>query len=408
VRKFIIFIAFILLLLNSYIYLNNNTAEVLEVNKLNTLEEHQISKSIIYNFGKYVTVKKNTNLYKKNNNEYIKIGTIKKGTYLNLENSINTIKTKYLKLEDTDYYISIKDIQKTEKTINEDYSKYVLKYELVTKPTITIRNNTGEISINDTLNIKVLKYDTDYYFSFNNQIFRISKDQVKTKKANSNEVATSIPVLNYHFFYHDEYGNYCNEIICLSKSKLEEQFKYLHDNGYVTLTIQQFNDWYDGKIEVPEKSVLLTIDDGGMGTSISDGNVLIPLLEKYEINATLFLITAWWSKDDYKSDYLDVESHGFDIHKQGSCGDKRLVCLDKEQLKNDLQLSINLLESNKAFCYPFYRYTTDSIEVIEELGFSTAFIGGSRNATRYDNRYLIPRYPIVDGITIDEFIYMVK
>ena len=117
-------------------------------------------------------------------------------------------------------------------------------------------------------------------------------------------------------------------------NKNKEQFKYLHDNGYVTLTIQQFNDWYDGKIEVPEKSVLLTIDDGGMGTSISDGNVLIPLLEKYEINATLFLITAWWSKDDYKSDYLDVESHGFDIHKQGSCGDKRLVCLDKEQLKS--------------------------------------------------------------------------
>ena len=54
--------------------------------------------------------------------------------------------------------------------------------------------------------------------------------------------------------------------------------------------MREYVDWIYGRIELPKKSVLLTIDDGAMGTGKHNGNKLNPLLEKYQINATLFLI----------------------------------------------------------------------------------------------------------------------
>ena len=221
------------------------------------------------------------------------------------------------------------------------------------------------------------------------------------------EYSTGIPVLNYHFFYSD--GENCGETICLNTNKFEEQLKYLVDNGFKTLTMQEFIDWYEGRIEVPYKAVLLTIDDGAMGTSFINGNKLIPLLEKYQVHATLFLVTAWWDKDNYKSDYLDVESHGHDLHWQGNCGaGYQIKCLDHESLKNDLKTSMDTLGSYKSFCYPFYVSSGDSASVLEELGVKVAFGGGSYNASRNSNRYYIPRYPIYDSITMDQFIRMIS
>ena len=216
-----------------------------------------------------------------------------------------------------------------------------------------------------------------------------------------------IPVLNYHFFYSGDYSS-CGESICLSNTKLEEHLKYLSDNGFKTLTMQEFVDWYEGRIEVPSNSVLITIDDGAMGTSLTNGNILIPLLEKYQVHATLFLITSWWDKSEYASPYLDVESHGYNIHFNGSCGAAQLKCLSHDELYNDLKTSMDILGSYKSFCYPFYTSNDNAYNVLSELGVRVAFGGGGYNATRGSYRYYIPRYPIYDSITMDQFINMVN
>jgi hypothetical protein len=126
------------------------------------------------------------------------------------------------------------------------------------------------------------------------------------------------------------------------------------------------------------------------------------------MQATLFLITSWWDKENYQSDYLDVESHGYDLHDTGICGYNNIECLNHEDLTKDINQSIELLNSHIAFAYPFYDYTTDAIDVLKELNFDIAFVGGNQKATRDNDFYLIPRYTIYDTTTIDEFIQMVN
>lgn len=215
-----------------------------------------------------------------------------------------------------------------------------------------------------------------------------------------------IAVINYHFFY--EPGENCNESICLSTTKFEEQLKYLKDNGYKTLTMDEFVHWMYGEIELPEKSVLLTIDDGAMGTGAHNGNKLIPLLEKYESHATLFLITGWWDISNYQSKYLDVESHTNDMHMEGLCAGvtrgAQMLCSSYDVALADLRKSIEITGSSNSFCYPFYVYNQTAINLVKEAGFKVAFAGGGYKATRNSNKYAIPRYPIYSSTSLNTFI----
>lgn len=221
--------------------------------------------------------------------------------------------------------------------------------------------------------------------------------------------ATNIAVLNYHFFYAN--GESCGQGICLEVNKFREQLEYLKNNQYKTLTMEEYRAWMYGEIELPARSVLLTIDDGAMGTGKHNGNKLIPLLEEYDMHATLFLISGWWAKDNYISKNLDIESHTYDMHTEGLCSNQprgaKLLCSTKEQALEDLKKSIQMVGSSTAFCFPFYAYNDSAIQSVKDAGFKLAFIGGNRKSNRSNDKYKIPRYPIYDTTTLNQFINMI-
>lgn len=267
---------------------------------------------------------------------------------------------------------------------------------------IEIKNN---LDINKEGNYEIIYNvsDTSGNMSSITRIVEVKKKKIITQTIN---LEPGVAVLNYHFFYSD--GENCGQGICLNTRIFEEQLKYLNDNGYKTLTMDEFVKWIYGEIDIPNKSVLLTIDDGALGTGFHNGNKLIPLLEKYQVHATLFLITGWWSIDNYKSEYLDIESHSNDMHTEGICSGvtrgAKMLCLDHDQVLEDLKASILVTGSNKAFCYPFYAYNENAISLVKEAGFKVAFVGGGYKATRNVNKYAIPRYAIKDGISLDTFV----
>lgn len=254
-------------------------------------------------------------------------------------------------------------------------------------------------------NSKSKKYQIKSYTTLENILKMANKEEVIEKEPVINN--QGIAVLNYHFFY-DAKTEGCNETICLDTAKFREHLNYLRDNNYKTLTMEEFKRWMYGEIELPEKSVLITVDDGAMGTGKHNGNKLIPILEEYKMNATLFLIAGWWDINNYRSPYLNIQSHTFDMHQYGSCGNGQINCATLEEAKADLQKSLDIIGNNDSFCFPFYSYSDTSLKAVKDMGFKLSFVGGMRKATRNSNKYLIPRYPIHSDITLDNFISMVK
>lgn len=412
---------------NKKVTLYKNDKKVITINNGINLPIQYINdnKYYVYYLNKLLEVKKSNKLKeinhentKENSTSHISIllyDTIN-DTCTNNENCTSTesIKNQINKLLENGYY-SI--------TTNE-YENYLNNnLRLKDKAILILTNNESDTTknISKELNVNIetpgksdLVKENEKAISSTSQIKNYSTIENILKMANGEKVIETppkkqtnyvqgVPVLNYHFFYDPTLGEECYEGICLTTQKFREHLEYLKNNNFKVLTMNEFVRWLYGEIEIPDKSVLITIDDGAKGTGAHNGNKLIPLLEEYKMHATLFLIAGWWDISNYQSKYLEVQSHTYDMHKYGDCVRGQLVCANYEDAKKDLQKSLDIIGNNTSFCYPFYSYDNEAIQAIKDLGFKVAFAGGNRDATRNSNKYLVPRYPIHSDITMDRF-----
>ena len=367
----------------------------------------------IYN-DKIVTIKK-ADIKKEINKKNTDIETIEYIPVLHIDDISEELFNSILEhLKNENYYTMTEN----------DYSLWQKDYKVFPKKTVYIVNEQEELK--DLLKKSNIKYtlkkdnkinfiendaqsekNKSYWYTINRftTMDRV-KDILNNIKLNEEEYANRIAVLNYHFF-NDETTGECNETICLEKEKFEEQMKYLKENNIKSLTMEEYYKWLIGEINLPKNSVLLTVDDGAMGT-----NTILPdVLDKYNQKATLFLITSFWEKSKYRLGNLELQSHSHSLHdrnfcKDGTCDIKTFV-LTKEEIQEDLKKSKNKIGNPIAYCYPFYMYDQKTVEAVKEE-FSLAFIGGNRKSTRFDDNYLLPRYVITSDITLSEFIYMVQ
>ncbi len=121
-----------------------------------------------------------------------------------------------------------------------------------------------------------------------------------------------VPVLSYHNF---SSGPSTNKLTVSAKD-FRAQLGYLKDNGFHVITVDQLLEFIDFG-QVPEKSVLISIDDGW----ISSYQIAYPLLKEYTANATLFVPTdfiksgssramSWEQLNEMVSDNtIDIQCH---------------------------------------------------------------------------------------------------
>ena len=107
---------------------------------------------------------------------------------------------------------------------------------------------------------------------------------ISKEKFRKNE--SGIPVLMYHYVYTEDDKPEKLNSNYISDKDLESQLKYLKEEGYYFPSFKELRAYADGEIALPQKSVILTFDDGQMGF-LSYG---IPLLNEYRVPATSFLI----------------------------------------------------------------------------------------------------------------------
>ena len=387
-----------------------------DTSKTNTKKENiKIEEKIDYtiNYSDFVRVNKDTIIYDTNKKS---IGKISINTIIELDNEYQII-DKYYKIKNTDYYINYQDVEPSEKEVfsNNEYKNYknyiVYNENIKTKNSykIYLSDNTYfEINNIDNYPI-IIKDDNRYGIDFNNNLAYINKEDVQDVYENNNtdlKHTNGIAVLNYHFTIDrtSDEGRECLQDICMDQTQVEEEIKYLSDNNFYATSMEDFYLFVTGKAQLPEKSVLITIDDGWYVARMKT------ILEKYQKIGTLFLIGSLASPNDYASDYLEIHSHSWDLHTPGKCNGSHgggLLCLDENTILEDLKKSRESLNNTEVFCYPFYEYNNRAIELLKQAGFKMAFAEGGRKAKVGDNLYLIPRYALNRYTSINTFKYYV-
>lgn len=233
------------------------------------------------------------------------------------------------------------------------------------------------------------------------------KKEIKDKIDEMGKNETGIPVLMYHFFYDSSLGEKGLDNNFLEISKFEEQLKYLKENKFFFPTFQELLDFINGRIELPKKSVILTIDDG----NVSFFDLAVPIIKKYEIPVTSFVITSNCDLNtiqQYQSDYINFESHSHNLHQAGKNGKGLLVNITYEEAFNDIEKSIAIVNSNEAFCYPFGHYNNTAEQVLKDIGYKVAFTTKGGKVKKGMNPLKLPRVRILRDDSLSSFIAKVK
>lgn len=371
------------------------------------------SKEVVYNYTTYVRAKKITKLYNKMKKE---IGSVSKDTYITLDDSYN-VKDGYCKLKNLDYYILYEDLVSTEvETLKNNEYKTYKNYVAFNEALVTNDEYKLYLTDNNYINIKdssqydiLIKDDNRYGIDFNDHLVYINKMDVKEIISTDNtlEHTDAIAVLNYHFTIdpNSPEGSECLQSICMSQTQVEEEIKYLKDNGFYAATMEDFYLFMTGKIQLPKKTVVITIDDGWYLAR------MIAILEKHQMMGTLFLIGSLASPTDYTSDYLEVHSHTWDMHTPGVCAGSfggGLLCQKEQVILEDLKKSRESLNNTEFFCYPFYEYNVRAINLLKQSGFKMAFAGGERKAKLGDDLFSVPRFALGNYTTLNDFISFVE
>ena len=400
-KKKAILILLIILLITSSLIISATSANKSKVKQKNT-DNKELVAEIKNSFNEFVKVKGKAKVYDKKEKEIGEVSNIE----LKLKEEDIDENTKYFYAENIEAYISYKDVEKIDKIEEYQTNRIPFNQEIKTKKDSKINiNEDTYYKLNKEVTFEPIKIDGGkYFFLYDNHLAYINEEDIEEKAdIDKYKYTDAISVINYHYVINLEAGekNDCQQSICMTDTIYDEEMKYLKDNGYYTATMEDLDLWIDKKINLPEKTVVITIDDGWF----VERNIQI--LEKYDLHATLFLIGHLAPPDDYRSNNLEIHSHTWDMHNLGECPIKRggaILCKDKNYILEDLKKSSESLNNSKYFAYPFYEYNDHAIEALKEAGFRMAFAGGSRKVKQGMDKYTLPRYGMVDSDTMSSFI----
>ena len=139
-------------------------------------------------------------------------------------------------------------------------------------------------------------------------------------------VSRDVPVLMWHNLAEESSGD-----MTISVDTFRAQIEALHEAGFKTVSLQQLYDYVHFGTELQEKPIVLTFDDG----YFSNYEYAFPILQEYDMQATIFAIGVSVGKDTYKdtdhamtphfgadearemvdSGLISVQSHTFDMHQ---------------------------------------------------------------------------------------------
>ena len=240
-----------------------------------------------------------------------------------------------------------------------------------------------------------------------------------------------LPVIMYHIISENpsKLGDYV-----VSPQTIENDFRYLKENRYEAVLVEDLLSYINDDSPLPEKPVVITFDDGYYNNML----YLLPLLEKYDMKSIISIVGSYTERDSNnneqpnvnysyltwddvsalnKTGLIEIGNHTYDLHttdfRKGSC---ILSGESEEQYSKIFKSNVGLLQSELfmnsgvvpiTFTYPYGFDCEESVPILKELGFKATFTCRERpNYISKDENslYGLNRYNRPNGMTTEEFM----
>ena len=205
--------------------------------------------------------------------------------------------------------------------------------------------------------------------------------------------ADGVPILVYH-----RVSDTDKSPSTLTVADFDAQLKFLVYNGYHVIAPDDLLDaWASGKT-LPTNPIVLTFDDGHEDIYKN----VFPILQKYNMRATVFIVTDHIGMKDYLTWDLirALQAGGFMDFESHTMSYKILTTLKGDKLWNEIYGSKQAIEwalkkPAKFIAYPDGKYSVDAEDTSKECGFRAAFIEDYGLATNDSNNYVLTRIPVL-------------
>jgi len=249
----------------------------------------------------------------------------------------------------------------------------------------------------------------------------------KARKSLANS-SSHLPIITYHHHLPSnlkESSIFQRGSVTNTLESFADQISWLHENGYSTLTLSEFESYLDGFYPLEQqKKILITFDDG----HLSLARFCYPILKQFNFTAVVFLITGYQpifkenqfnpnklqyiSREEMKnlSDVFEWGAHTHKLHFRDKDKISRLISIGTQDMISDAIQNRELLNGTKHFCFPFGQYNQTIIDTLAKIGFKYFYTTEKGFATPDPNNeiHLIRRLNISPRMSISNFSSILK
>lgn len=206
-----------------------------------------------------------------------------------------------------------------------------------------------------------------------------------------------LPVLYYHHIQNlDVAKAEGQQNLTVGTSIFISQMQYLKDHGYNPVASNSLTDFFDRGIPVPDKSVILTFDDGYEDFFIN----VLPILKQFGFKGIIALPTGlvgnpgyvtWDEISQAAGSNIEIVNHTWS-HANLKSGTQSVVI--SEISIADSQLATRGYNQNKVFVYPYGSVSNFAENFLQSKSYTLAFTTVSGSTLCKKQRLSLPRIRI--------------
>lgn len=322
----------------------------------------------------------------------------------------------YLEVSDSPFCIPGSAAEASDRWYRNDTNLIPYAEDLTTNDSFTLSDEAGNPVLTSERSLTFPVYvkpgeDNRYGIRFMNGIYYVDASSVKevqTADRSAETTAQEVPVLMYHFFYSEAEGGTRIDGNYVEVNELDEQLNYIHEQNFHACTMREILYWMEGRANLPEKSIAITIDDADPSVH----QYAMPVFVKYGLHATNFVICGWQPAEmpyelwEMRENGLELQSHGFLTHTGGCSGMGHgglLLCMDHESGVEDVKRSFDYVDGGFVFCYPFGDINDNAENIVRDAGGKLAFTTEGGRIHPGMDPLALPRVRVTGGNGLSAF-----
>jgi peptidoglycan/xylan/chitin deacetylase (PgdA/CDA1 family) len=237
----------------------------------------------------------------------------------------------------------------------------------------------------------------------------LARNRVGRRRVRQSEAEDVVPILMYHSI--DKHAAPAFSRFTMDPRSFAEQLCWLAEYGYKTMTVAELAKWRRSERPVPEKTVVLTFDDGFADFY----REALPLLQQHCYTATLYVITGFvggtsrWLGSCGEADkpmltwpiLREISALGIEIgghtHTHPELDRLPPQRVEKELVQSRIALEDGLGAAVKSFAYPFGYWSGPVRAAVADAGFEVAVQVGELACSSSDDVLSLPRITMNSG-----------